>query len=291
MTVHECVAGARERLFRAGIRRDQAQLDAEVLARELLGWDRARFLADRHELAPDLFKARYEQLVARRALREPVSYITGTREFWGLPFEVSPDVLIPRPESESIVEETLACLPPIDAGKRPYVVDAGTGSGCLAVALAVERPDIRLIATDISRPALMIARRNASRHGVANRIRFVETSFVDGLRGSPAVLVSNPPYVPSIVAPALSPEVRDYEPEVAILSGIDGLTGIRVLVDQAVSFMAEGSWLVFEFGDGQETAIREVISQDNRWALSRIVDDLQGIPRTAVVRRGSDRRH
>lgn len=289
MTVHEYVVDARDRLRRAGLGEDQAQLDAEVLAREILGWDRARYLADRHERAPELFEARFEQFVARRVGREPVSYITGTREFWALTFDVSPDVLIPRPESEGIIEQALDCLACVDSSSRPFVVDAGTGSGCLAIALAVERPDIRIVATDISRAALAMAQRNARRHGVDGRIRFVETSFVDGLRGSPAVLVSNPPYVPS--AAVLSPDVRRFEPEVALLSGTDGLDATRTLVEQAVTFLTDGSWFVFEFGDGQEDAIRDILGADRRWELSRITADLQGIPRTAVVRRRPDRRH
>lgn len=289
MTVHEHVVGARDRLRSAGFREEQALIDAEVLAREVLGWDRARYLADRHEPAPDVFGARYEEFVSRRAGHEPVSYITGTREFWGLAFDVSPDVLIPRPESESIIEHALECLPRLESGLRPLVVDAGTGSGCLAVALAVERPDLRIVATDISRAALTMARRNARSHGVADRIRFVETSFVKGLSGSPALLVSNPPYVPA--AAVLSKDVGHFEPGIALHSGADGLDATRILVRQAVTFLPTGSWFVFEFGDGQEDPIRELIGTDPRWELSRIVEDLQGIARTAVVRRMPDRRH
>ena len=163
MTIHDLVQGARDRFMHAGISATLAALDAEVLARQVLGWDRARFLTDRDEIATSMFLLRYEPLVARRERREPVSYILGTREFWGLPFEVGPDVLIPRQETEFIVEETLAL-----AGRdgHPRIVDVGTGSGCIAISLALEIPGARVIATDLSRHALGVARRNAARHDV-----------------------------------------------------------------------------------------------------------------------------
>ena len=214
MTIHDLVQGARDRFMHAGISANLAALDAEVLARQVLGWDRARFLTDRDEIATSMFLLRYEPLVARRERREPVSYILGTREFWGLPFEVGPDVLIPRHETEFIVEETLAL-----AGKdgRPLIVDVGTGSGCIAISLALEIPGARIIATDLSRHALGVARRNAARHDVSDRITFVETSFLDDVEGPVDIIVSNPPYVPSLSEPGLTPEVRDYEPRCRVV--------------------------------------------------------------------------
>ena len=195
MTIHDLVQGARDRFVTAGISATLAALDAEVLARQVLGWDRARFLTDRNERATSVFLLNYEPLVARRERREPVSYILGTREFWGLTFEVGPDVLIPRPETELIVEEALAL----------------TGKGCSSAhrrrrhrqrvhrdfAGASKSAVRALIATDLSRHALGVARRNAARHGVADRIRFVETSFLDGIKEAVDIVVSNPPYVPS----------------------------------------------------------------------------------------------
>ena len=228
MTIHDLVQGARDRFMHAGISANLAALDAEVLARQVLGWDRARFLTDRDEIATSMFLLRYEPLVARRERREPVSYILGTREFWGLPFEVGPDVLIPRQETEFIIEETLAL-----AGRdgHPLIVDVGTGSGCIAISLALEIPGARVIATDLSRHALGVARRNAARHGVSNRITFVETSFLDDVEGPVDIIVSNPPYVPSLSEPGLTPEVRDYEPAVALFGGEDGLDGLRSVLE------------------------------------------------------------
>src|SRR5688572_19264096 len=175
MTIHDLVQGARDRFMNAGISANLATLDAEVLARQVLGWDRARFMTDRNEAATSGFLLRYEPLVARRERREPVSYILGTREFWGLPFEVGPDVLIPRHETEFIIEEALAL---VARDSHPVIADVGTGSGCIGISLAREIPGARVIATDLSPHALEVARRNAVRHDVSERITFVETSFL-----------------------------------------------------------------------------------------------------------------
>ena len=282
MTIHDLVQGARDRFMNAGISANLATLDAEVLARQVLGWDRARFLADRNEKASSIFLLQYEPLVARRERREPVSYILGRREFWGLPFEVGPDVLIPRPETEFIVEETIALV-----GKEssPLIVDVGTGSGCIAIALAREIPAARVIATDVSKHALEVARRNALSHEVANRITFVETSFLDGIEETVDVIVSNPPYVPAVSQPALTPEVRDYEPAVAVFGGDDGLDGLRSVVEGAVRRLKPGGWLVMEFGCGQDDCVTELVKGVAGIDVLKIRHDLQDIPRTVVCRR------
>ncbi len=281
-TIHDIVQGARDRFVSAGISATLASLDAEVLARRVLGWDRAKFLTDRNERATSVFVLNYEPLVARRERREPVSYILGTREFWGMPFEVGPDVLIPRPETEFIVEEVLA-LAPRDA--RPLIVDVGTGSGCIAVVLAHEIPGARVIATDLSRHALGVARRNAVRHGVGGRVRFVETSFLDGIANPVDIIVSNPPYVPSVSHPALSPEVRDYEPPVAVFAGEDGLDALRSVLVGAASALAPGGWLVMEFGCGQDDGVVALVNEVPELDVVKIRHDLQDIPRTIICRK------
>ncbi len=280
MTIHELVQGARDRLMQAGISSNLAALDAEVLARQVLGWDKARFLSDRHETATSAFLLNFEHLIARRVRREPVSYITGTREFWGIDFEVTPDVLIPRPETELIIEETLARL---DKNSRPTIADIGTGSGCIAVVLAREAPNARIIATDISPEALVIARRNAARHGVTERIRFVDTSFLDGIDDMVDFIVSNPPYVPSRSGPGLTPEVRDYEPSVALFGGEDGLDGPQQVLDAAVRHLVPGGWLIMEFGYGQDDQVAALVGKADGLTLSSIRHDLQEIPRVAVI--------
>ena len=282
ITIHDLVRGARDRFVSAGISANLATLDAEVLARQVLGWDRARFLTDRDERATSVFLLNYEPLVARRERREPVSYILGTREFWGLAIEVGPDVLIPRPETELIVDETLAL---VGRDSSPIVMDVGTGSGCIAIALAREIPRARVIATDVSRYALEVARRNAVQHGVADRIRFVETSFLDGINGVADVIVSNPPYVPLVSEPGLTPEVRDYEPRVAVFAGEDGLEGLRSVIDSAIARLAPGGWLVMEFGYGQDSCVASLVNEVAGLDLIKIRHDLQEIPRTAVCRK------
>jgi release factor glutamine methyltransferase len=282
MTIHELVQGARDRFMNAGISANLAALDAEALARQVLGWDRARFLTDRNEKATSVFLLKYEPLVARRERREPVSYILGTREFWGLLLEVGPDVLIPRPETELIVEETLAL---VGREGRPRIVDVGTGSGCIAVAIAREIPGARVVATDLSPQALAVARRNAARHDVLDRITFVETSFLDGIEENADVIVSNPPYVPAVSELGLTPEVRDYEPRLAVFAGEDGLAGVRSVLRGACAKLATGGWLVMEFGCGQDECVSALVHDSAGLQLVRIRHDLQDIPRTVICRR------
>jgi release factor glutamine methyltransferase len=284
MTIHDLVQGARDRFMNAGISANLATLDAEVLARQVLGWDRAKFLADRNEKASSVFLLQYEPLVARRERREPVSYILGMREFWGLPFEVGPDVLIPRQETEFIVEETLAL---VGKDSHPVIVDVGTGSGCIGISLAREIPGARVIASDVSKHALDVARRNAVRHNVANRITFVETSFLDGIEDGVDIIVSNPPYVPSVSKPGLTPEVRDYEPSLALFGGADGLDGLRSVLEGAVAKLAPGGHLVMEFGCGQDDGVTDLVRGVDGLDVVKIRHDLQDIPRTVICRRTS----
>jgi release factor glutamine methyltransferase len=282
MTINDLVTGARDRFVQAGISATLAALDAEVLARRVLGWDQARFLMDRHDTASSGFLLNYEHMVARRERREPVPYIIGAREFWGLDFEVGPDVLIPRHETELIIEEALER---IEKGSSPLIVDVGTGSGCIAIVLAREIPLARLIATDVSGHALDVAQRNAARHGVADRMTFVETSFLDGLDAAADLIVSNPPYVPSVSAPGLTPEVRDYEPTVALFGGEDGLDSLRIMLGAAAARLHPGGWLIMEFGCGQDDDVTALVAATPALNLEKMRSDLQGIPRTAIIRR------
>jgi release factor glutamine methyltransferase len=280
VTVHAIVVSARERLVRAGLSFENAAVDAEVLARAVLGWDRAKYLADRQGAPPDGFDTSYTSLIDRRIDREPVAQILGRREFWGIDFEVTRDVLTPRPETELVVEETLARL-----GPARRLVDVGTGSGILAVTLARERPELHVAATDVSERALAVAARNAAAHGVTRRVSFVRTSLLEGLGGPVDAVVSNPPYVPDGAAPALARDVREYEPAVALYGGPDGFSIIEALLAQAPRVLAPGGLLVHEFGAGQEERMRAVASRAHQLELLAIRDDLQGIPRVAVFRR------
>jgi release factor glutamine methyltransferase len=290
VTIHARVAKGRERLRRAGITPEEADLDARLLAQKVLGWDAARFLTSANEPEGADFAALYEPLVARRERREPLAYITGHQEFWGLDLEVSPAVLIPRPETELIVEAALERFPGRHASLE--VADVCTGSGCLAVALAHERPGARIVAADVSADALRTAQRNADRHGVADRVELVQADVLDGTGNAAAdLIVSNPPYVPEGDRATLPPEVRDHEPPIALFAGKDGLAIIRRLVHQSTGRLRRGGLLIFEFGLGQADAVRELISQTPGLTMLDVKQDLQGIPRTAVVSRRSGGSH
>jgi release factor glutamine methyltransferase len=301
ITLHDRVRAARERLVDAGLADQHATFDAEVLARLALGWDRAEYIARRSDAPPAGFEAAYEPLLARRARREPVAQIAGYREFWNRDFEVTRDVLTPRPETELIVEEALAFRASLGGGTpegRPAstgragaegdappwrVVDVGTGSGCLAVTLALEMPGVDMLATDISDRALAVARRNADRHGAADRVRFLCTSLLDGVDPGIDLIVSNPPYVPDRYRSGLSSEVRDYEPAEAVFGGGDGFELIRALLEQSAARLAPGGRLLMEFGAGQDDDIRAIVAEHPTLLVHAIRDDIQGIPRTAVI--------
>ena len=281
-TIHQRVAAGRSRLRDAGLSPAEADISARALAEHLLGWSTERFLVDAVETEPHDFAARFDAVVARRAAREPLAYIVGVREFWGLPFEVTPDVLIPRPETELIVEATLGLYPDRDAPLA--IADACTGSGCLAVAIATERPRATIVATDISAAALVVARRNAERHDVADRVRFVATDLLSGIEGPFDLIVANPPYVRDRDSRGLQPEVRN-EPDVALFGGSEGLDTITRLLGDVPSRLHIGAHFICEFGFGQEIEVEQLFDRAAALAFLGFRRDLQGIARTAVARR------
>lgn len=282
-SIHRHVADARARLGEAGLSTKSAELDARLLAQSALGWTAERFLVSAHEDAPAAFAAAYEALVARRLAREPLAYIVGSREFWGLPFAVSPAVLIPRPETELIVEAALQLFPDVNQALR--AADACTGSGCVAVALAHERPAASIVATDISRDALAVAEDNARRHGVSERVSFKHTDMLEGVDGPFDVITGNPPYVAERDRPGLQPEVRDHEPNVALFGGPNGFGLVERLVAEAATRLVDGGYLLFEFGLGQDEQVEALVATTDGLTLVDLRRDLQGIARTAVVRR------
>ena len=291
MTVLDEVRAASRRLVTAGVREDNAAFDAEVLARHALGWDRATYLSRRQEAPPESFAADYGWLVGRRERREPVSAITAQREFWGLTFEVGATVMTPRQESELIIERALRLVG--EQRSAPLrVIDLGTGSGCLAIALARELPAARITASDVSAEAVALARRNARANGVGERIVWVVTSLLDGIRPARAgdggfdLLVANLPYVPSAATRVLTPEVRDHEPWLALDGGRDGLDPLRAVIAVAPAYLAAGGHLVVEFGAGQEDTVRALVDAAPALALLDVAGDLAGIPRVAVIRVG-----
>lgn len=283
MSIHGHVNTARQRLRAAGISPTESDLDARLLAQHVLGWSTERFLTDAQSQGPEDFAARYDALVDRRATREPLAYIVGVREFWSLDFEVGPAVLIPRPSTELIVEAIVDHFPDRDAPLA--VVDVCTGCGCLAVAIARERPRATVVATDISREAVEVAARNAARHGVAARVTCRDGDLLDVIDGVHDAIVANPPYVVDNAKTALQPEVRDYEPDVALFGGVDGLGLLTRLVAGAPAHLRSGGLLVFEFGLGQDVEVENLLAESAELDLVDVRRDLEGIARTAVARR------
>lgn len=280
-TIREYVAAASDRLREAGID-VAANLDARLLAQHVLGWDTARLLTSAGDLPPDTFPAVYDALVVRRASREPLAYITGRKEFWNLQFEVTPAVLIPRPETELIVEAVLGVAP---SAQLFTMIDACTGCGNVAVAVAHERTGARIIATDISEASLEVARRNGTRYGVESRVTFVRADLFGDIGGPVDVVTANPPYVSERSESGLQPEVRDHEPHVALFGGADGLTTIERIVREAPPLLRPGGHLIFEFGFGQDVEIETFVNSSSDLTLLDLRRDLQGIARTAVARR------
>jgi release factor glutamine methyltransferase len=259
----------------------ESAADVEVLARHVLGWDRARLLAHRRDPVPERFAVPFEALVDRRVDRVPVAYLTGTREFFGLDFEVTPDVLIPRPETELAVEAVLDALAASGSGR---VVDVGTGSGCIAIAVAVTRPAAAVVALDRSRSALAVARRNARRHDVLGRVAFVAADLVTALADGVAdVIVSNPPYVPNAGAD-VAVDVARHEPATALYAGPDGLDVIRRLLTESARVLRPGGALIMEIGAGQAGEVRAAAAAHGGGSAAALHAALQGIPRVAVLR-------
>jgi len=281
-TINTRIAEGRHRLLGAGIEHQEAALSARLLAEAVLGWSTTQILTSGDQLEPPAFAAAFEELISRRAHREPLAYITGTREFWNLRFEVSPAVLIPRPETEGLIEAVNNMLPDREVPLR--VADVCTGSGCVAVAIAVERRSARVVATDLSAAALDIARRNITRHGVRDRVECVQGDLLTPLTGSFDLIVANPPYVAVGSRTALQPEVRNFEPETALFGGADGLEIIRRLIADAPACLNQDGYLMFEFGDGQEADVTELISASDGLRMVDVRRDLQGIERVAIVR-------
>ena len=280
--INALIADARRRFRAAGIERDEAALDARLLAQRLLGWDAARLMTHGDEAASPEFAHDYEGLVARRVFREPLAYITGSREFWNLDIEVTPAVLIPRPETELLIE---IALEHFDHPQPIRILDVCKGSGCVAVGLGREFPKATLVASDISQDALDVARRNLARYGVSARTQLVRADLLEGIEGPFDLIVANPPYVPTVDAPGLQPEVRGYEPPAALFAGEDGLQIVRRLVVQAAAALARDGILVFEFGAGQDDAVRSIVRAVSSLTLLELKHDLQDIPRAAVAQK------
>jgi release factor glutamine methyltransferase len=271
-------------------------LAAELLLMHVLGRDRAWIYTHPEDALEPATVDRYFTLVERRAAGEPTQYLTGKQEFWGLEFEVTPDVLIPRPETEHLVEVALERL-----GSRGIninmktgalspllrIADVGTGSGCLAVALAHELPHAEILATDISAPALEIARRNSARHGVADRVLLLQTDLLASINEANSfdLILSNPPYVACNESHQLSREVREHEPASALFAGPTGIEIYARLIQQAASLLRRRGILVLELGYNSLDHVRSLLYGQPAWVNVSVTNDLAGIPRVIAAER------
>ena len=287
-TISQAITEGSRRLHASGI--DQERLTAGLLLCHVMGIDRTRLLTRSEEQIDEAQYRAYLELVVRRGAGEPAQYLTGHQEFYGLDFIVTPDVLIPRPETEFLIERVMNL---VEDSKQdsPLIVDVGTGSGCIAVTLAKQLHRARLIATDASPAALDIARTNAERHGVRDRIEFLEGNLFAplakrGLEGAVDILASNPPYINEESSELLQREVRDWEPHEALFGGVDGLDFYRRLIAESPHYLKPGGYIVLEIAFSQVDSISEMV-KDSAFELVDTTRDLQGIPRTLCLRRAA----
>ena len=281
-TIRNAISTAAAKLKAAGVA--DPRNDANLLAMHVMKRDRAFLLAHGEAtMSPDQLDI-YRSLIERRGLGEPLQYITGNQEFYKLDFETSPDVLIPRPETELIVETGMELL---KDKPRPFIADIGTGSGCIVISLLHELRQARAVATDVSSAALAVASRNAGRHQVSDRLRLIESDLFSALEANELfdLIVSNPPYVPARDLESLQREVS-REPQNALDGGPDGLVVIRRLLNEAPLFLRARGYLVFEIGFDQAESVKRII-ESARWELIEVRTDLQGIPRTVVLRKSN----
>lgn len=273
-TIRKVLEWTVERFSQMGITASP-RLDAEVLLAHTLNTKRIHLYTDYDKPLTTDELASFRNYVRRRLAREPVAYIIGKREFWSLTLNVNPAVLIPRPETEILVETALALAKAIE---NPLIVDVGTGSGAIAIALALEVPQARVIAIDYSEAALGIARQNAIQCGA--KITFLRGDLLDPLPDElkPQLIVSNPPYIPSCEIEQLAPEVKDWEPRVALDGGADGLSVIRRLISSAIQRLSSLGWLCLEIGSAQAASVQKLLGSYGFQSV-KTRSDLNGLPR------------
>ncbi len=262
---------------------DSPQLDARLLVGHALGLDHAALVAQSaRRLTPAEIGA-LEAVLARRLAHEPVARILGSKEFWSLPLRITPDVLVPRPETETVLEAVLAV---VERRRAARIADLGVGSGAILLALLSELPAAFGIGTDRDMRALGVARDNAQRLGLAARAGFVACDFGAALAGGCDVVVSNPPYIPSADLAALAPEVRDHDPRAALDGGPDGLAAYRLIAADAARLLAPGGWLAVEIGAGQTEAVPALLAAHGLGLAGAPRRDLAGRPRVVMARKG-----
>jgi release factor glutamine methyltransferase len=262
---------------------------ASLLLGHALGVDRTYLITRASDDVDLTLYQTFLTMIERRAAGEPLQYITGYQEFYGLDFKVTPDVLIPRPETEFLIEQTIKQAQTIHAANELFIVDAGTGSGCIAVTLALNIKNARVIATDISNVALSVARENAERLSAKDKVEFLEGDLLSPLAGRNLesrvdFLISNPPYISMRDASTLQREVKDWEPHTALFADDDGLRFYNRLLNEALPYVRRDGFFICEIGYTQLDAIQQMIDP-KLWRLEEVTNDLQGIPRTLTIRR------
>jgi len=280
-TIQSALVEAVAALQRAAV--NEARMEATSLLMHVLSVDRAFVIAHPEKELSDEHSNSFGELLRRRAAREPLQYIVGYQEFFKFTFEVTPDVLIPRPETELVVE---AALEVVNREQGISILDVGTGSGCIIISLLNELKNARATATDISSNALEVARRNAQHHNVSDRLTLIQADSLSSLNQREAIslIVSNPPYIPAGEIATLQREVREYEPLTALASGADGLDHIRALLRETPQLLHHNGYFIFEIGFGQRDAIEQLVDRAS-WRLIEVRKDLQGIPRTVVLQK------
>lgn len=284
VSIVEAIREGSEILRQAGV--SDARREAGSLLQHVIGRDRTFLITHAEDLITPAEQESFRECVTRRAEGEPLQYITGQQAFFGLDFEVTKDVLIPRPETELLVETALAL---VDEGAATSICDVGTGSGCIAVALLHENPRATAIGIDLSIAAIEVARRNAARHSVAERMSFLVADCLSSLKtGRPIfdLVVSNPPYVAASALNGLQREVRDHEPRLALTPGVDGLTIIRRLLLDSGAFVKPSGHLLMEIGFDQGEAVERLIDP-TYWRFLDVHKDLQGIPRIVALQKAA----
>lgn len=264
----------------------EARRDAGSLLANLLGQDRAFLITHSEKVLDDDQVNALRQRVKRRASGEPLQYITGVQEFFGLAFEVNSNALIPRPETELLVESVLEAIDSL--GRSSLILDVGTGTGCITIAVLHERPGTKAVAVDLSADAIQLAIRNAIRNSVRERMTVLAADTLSAFSPQPIfdVVVSNPPYIADSEWATLQREVREHEPRLALTSGEDGLNMIRRLVSETAPYLRPSGYLIFEMGYDQRAAVEQMIDS-HVWQAIAIRSDLQGIPRTVMLRKRS----
>jgi release factor glutamine methyltransferase len=276
--ISSAIKSAAERLFSAGI--PEARREAASLLRLSMGRDDTFLIAHPEYQLTDEELEKFESAVSRRAAREPFQLIAGRQEFYGFDFDVEAGVLIPRPETEILVEKAVEILNRLE---RPRILELGVGTGCIAVSILDTVPHAEVTGLDISDKALRLAARNAELHGVSARLSLLKSDLFEAVSTRFDMIVSNPPYVPLADASTLQPEVIHFDPLEALFAGDDGLDVIRRICAEAPQFISADGFLLMEFGYGQSQRVKELMVGGN-WKEIQIIEDLQGIPRTLVAR-------